>query len=581
MNVYCALLCSALFVLSAVDAESTINRRPNVIVVITDDQGYGDLGCHGNTLIKTPNLDKLYAQSTRLTDFHVSPVCTPTRAALMTGQHPLRNGAWGTTWGRSLPRPELKTVADVYKENGYSTAMFGKWHLGDNYPYRPCDRGFQHVVYHKGGGVGQGPDAWGNNYFDDTYFVNGERVQFSGYCTDIWFAETMRFIEKNRTRPFFCYLATNAPHAPLNVPDKYEAMYRDNPDVPNAKFYGMITNIDENMGRLMQQLRELELERDTILIFMSDNGTGHGLTKDGRGFNAGMKGGKGWLNEGGHRVPFFIRWPNGGIKSGFDLHELCVQEDLMPTLMDLCRLGAYPDQESDGVSLVSLLTQEKQALPARTFAVQFHQSHTAPKRGHAAIMSGDWRLLSGNQLYNVADDPGQEHNVADQHPETVQRLKAWYDAFWNEVSPGFDEFSHIVIGSEHEKTVRLDGLDWACDKSAWDQWSIRQGLRANGPWHIEIAEDGVYEFALRRWSKEVNLPITGKPGPDYNKAISLTDASIEIQGLSERCEIRPEDVESTFRLSLKKGKTRLTTTFSNKETGDSLGAYYVYVTKVK
>jgi len=187
-------------------------RKPNVILVITDDQGYGDLGCTGNPWIQTPHIDAFHDEAVCLKDFHVSPLCTPTRGALMSGKRPIRNGAWATTWGRSMLRKSEVTMANVFSDNGYKTGMFGKWHLGDNYPYRPQDRGFQHVVAHRGGGVGQTPDFWGNNYFNDTYFHNGKLVAHEGYCTDIWFKEAIKFIKANREQPFFAYIATNAPH---------------------------------------------------------------------------------------------------------------------------------------------------------------------------------------------------------------------------------------------------------------------------------------------------------------------------------------------------------------------------------
>jgi arylsulfatase A-like enzyme len=232
----------------------------------------------------------------------------------MSGHNPLRNGAWATCWGRSILRKDEVTMADVFAANGYRTGMFGKWHLGDNYPYRPQDRGFQTVVAHRGGGVGQTPDFWGNNYFDDTYFHNGQPVAHEGYCTDIWFDEAMKFIEDSRDRPFFCYLATNAPHSPYLVEDSYTRPYADNPDVPHPAFYGMIGSIDENMGRLVKRVADLGLEENTILIFMTDNGSSGGCVQDERGFltqgySAGMRGKKGSLYDGGHRVPFFMRWP--------------------------------------------------------------------------------------------------------------------------------------------------------------------------------------------------------------------------------------------------------------------------------
>ncbi len=210
--------------------------RPNIILVMTDDQGYGDLGCHGNKIIKTPNLDKFYKQSVRLTNFHVDPTCSPTRSALMTGQYSARVGVWHTIMGRSLLRQGELTIADILRAAGYATGIFGKWHLGDNYPCRPQDRGFEEVFIHGGGGVGQTPDYWGNNYFDDTYWHNGKTKKVKGYCTDIWFDAAMKFMTKNKKRPFFCYIPTNAAHGPYIVGEKYRNMYAGKKGVPNANF---------------------------------------------------------------------------------------------------------------------------------------------------------------------------------------------------------------------------------------------------------------------------------------------------------------------------------------------------------
>ncbi|MFQ6097963.1 MAG: sulfatase-like hydrolase/transferase, partial [Armatimonadota bacterium] len=243
-------------------------KRPNVVLVMTDDQGYGDLACLGNSVIETPNLDRLHGESVRLSNFHVDPTCSPTRASLMTGRYSSRTGVWHTIMGRSLLHKDEVTMADVFAASGYRTGIFGKWHLGDNYPFRPEDRGFQEVLVHGGGGVGQGPDYWGNDYFDDTYRHNGELEAFKGYCTDVFFENAVEFIEANKGRPFFVYLPTNAPHGPYNVAEEYQKPYlAKGVEARQASFYGMITNIDDNMGRLMRRLRDLGLEKDTILIF--------------------------------------------------------------------------------------------------------------------------------------------------------------------------------------------------------------------------------------------------------------------------------------------------------------------------
>ncbi|MBT7256599.1 MAG: sulfatase-like hydrolase/transferase, partial [Planctomycetaceae bacterium] len=266
---------------------------PNVIVVITDDQGYGDIAIHGNQMIQTPSMDKLYAQSVRLTNYHVDPTCSPTRSALMSGRYSTRTGVWHTVNGRSLMSTAEYTIAEVFRDNGYKTAMFGKWHLGDNYPCRPQDQGFEHTFIHGGGGVGQGPDYWDNDYFDDTYWRNGVPEKQKGYCTDVWFEDALSFIKRNRNKPFFAYISTNAPHGPYIVDEKYSQPYKDKGvGKGQAEFYGMIENIDENLGRLVNKLDEWKLAHNTILIFTTDNGSamGHRVIKGAqwKGFNAGM-----------------------------------------------------------------------------------------------------------------------------------------------------------------------------------------------------------------------------------------------------------------------------------------------------
>ena len=320
----------------------------------------------GNPAIKTPNIDHLRSEGTLLNNFHVDPTCAPTRSALMTGRYSDRVGVWHTVQGRSMLRRREVTMADIFSENGYATGLFGKWHLGDCYPYRPEDRGFQHTVYHAAGGVGQAPDYWGNDYFDDTYIVNGKLRRFTGFCTDIWFAEGMKFIEANKEKPFFAYIVPNAPHGPLYCPEKYVTPYEGNPKVSYPEFYGMVENIDDNMALLVEFLERENLADNTILIFMTDNGTGSGLVRnkkgqiiEGRGFDGNMRGKKGSEYEGGHRVPFIIRWPNGNIEAGKSVEELTAHIDILPTLIDLCKLPASKI-DFDGASLRDLLYPGKE-----------------------------------------------------------------------------------------------------------------------------------------------------------------------------------------------------------------------------
>ena len=295
-------------------------QRPNVIVVLTDDQGYGDLSAHGNPVLKTPHLDKLHSQSVRFTDFHVAPMCTPTRSQLLTGRDALDNGASFVCMGRSLIREDLPTMADSFQSAGYATGHFGKWHLGDNYPFRPQDRGFRETVHHGAWGITSLADYFGNDYFNDHYRHNGRIEQYSGYCTDVWFQETISWIRRQvrDDKPFLVYLPTNAPHVPLWAPQKYIDPYLGRVESRVAKFFGMIASVDENMGRLTKLLDDLEIADDTIFVFLGDNGTAQGEAV----FNAGMRGKKRSLYDGGHRVPLFFRWPAGKIGAPRDIDAL-------------------------------------------------------------------------------------------------------------------------------------------------------------------------------------------------------------------------------------------------------------------
>ncbi len=586
-------------------------KRPNVVLVITDDQGYGDLGCTGHPWLQTPNIDAFHDDAVRLVDFHVSPLCTPTRGALMTGRRPVRNGAWATCWGRSILRKSETTMADVFGAAGYRTAMFGKWHLGDNYPYRPQDRGFRHVVAHKGGGVGQTPDFWGNNYFDDTYFHNGEPVEHAGYCTDVWFDEAIRFIEdcaagqsagssaghaEDGDVPFFVYLATNAPHTPYLVSEEYTRLYRGNPDVPEPAFCGMIANIDENFGRLRRTLARLDLEENTILVFMTDNGSSGGSELDesqyvARGYNAGMRGKKGSYYDGGHRVPFLIRWPGGELKGGRDVDEMTLHVDILPTFIELCGLNA-PDVDFDGESVAPLLQGERADLPGdRIHFLQYRQDTVPPEKWTNAVMTRRWRLVRGEELYDIKADPGQRRDVAAGHPAEVERLRRAHDAWWDEISPGLEAYCPIALGNPAEHPTRLCAMDVLGDV-AWHQTHIAQAKRSTGTWSVEIERPGRYRFSLRRWPAERELAINGAIPPEEARHLiyAREDArSVAIRPVEARLSLfddeRSGSLESgdktvEFILEVRRtGTTFLNASFIDEE-GGIQGAYYVDVERI-
>ncbi len=571
-------------------------KRPNVILVMTDDQGYGDLGCTGNPWIQTPHIDAFHKESIRLGDFHVSPLCTPTRASLMTGRRPTRNGAWATCWGRSLLRKDEVTVAQVFSDNGYRTGLFGKWHLGDNYPYRPQDRGFQHVVAHLGGGVGQTPDFWGNNYFDDTYFHNGEPVSHDGYCTDIWFEEAAKFIKANKEQPFFAYISTNAPHSPYLVAEKYKKRYEQNPDIPEPAFNGMITNIDENFGRLDAMLKALGIADDTILIFMTDNGTSGGCTLDEnqyveRGYNAGMRGKKGSYYDGGHRVPCFIRWPGGSIQGGRDIEEMALHIDVLPTLIELCALTAPDKVAFDGISLAGLLTGSTDALPDRTQFLQYRQSTNPPEKWTNAVITKRWRLIGGRELYDIKVDPGQCNNVADQHPDVVAELRGKHEGWWREIHPLLDQYCPISLGNDRENPLRLDAMDVMGDV-VWQQTHVVLAQKSTGRWSVDVERPGEYTFSLRRWPDELNLPMDETLSPEEaarlahsngsgrSEVISPVKARLELFDQEWTTAIEPGSREASFKVNLEQtGVTQLEAWFLD-EQGEERGAYYVYVERL-
>lgn len=467
-------------------------------------------------------------------------------------------------------------MADVFSAGGYRTGIFGKWHLGDNYPFRPQDRGFQEVLIHGGGGIGQVPDYWGNDYFDDTYRHNGRAGKFTGYCTDVWFDGALDFIENNKNRPFFAYLTTNAPHSPFNVAEKYSNLYSGK-NVPNPEFYGMITNIDENMARLLKKLKLLGLEEDTVLIFMTDNGTSGGF-RNGSGYNAGMRGTKGSEYDGGHRVPCFIRWLGGELRGGLDIDRITAHIDLLPTLIEMCGLEKPHKVKFDGTSLVPLLNEHGKSWPDRTLVTDSQRIEHPRKWRKSAVMTDCWRLVNGKELYDIKPDPGQKNDISDKHPKVVNKLRRAYEDWWTDVSQRFDEYCEIIIGSDKENPVRLTCHDWHGKQlPPWNQDHIREGKLANGFWTVEIAQPGRYEFGLRRWPLEVDKPInTAMPG---GKTINVNQARLKIAEVDVIKPISLTDVVVTFNIPLKAGKTRLQTWFTD-DMGNSRGAYYVYVRRL-
>jgi len=544
-----------------------VAQKPNVILVLTDDQGYGDFSCHGNPVLKTPNLDRLHEQSVRLTDFHVAPMCTPTRSQLMSGLDALRNRARHVCGGLDMLREDVPTMADIFKDGGYRTGIFGKWHLGDNYPYLPQHRGFEEALYHKSWGITSAGAYWGNDYFDDTFYHNGVLKKYEGYCNDVWFAEAMKWIKARaeENKPFFCYLPTNLPHGPLLVPEKYADPYQEYGK--RAKFFGMIANIDETMGKLMQMLDDIAIAENTILIFMTDNGGAGGV----KIFNAGMRGRKRQLYDGGHRAACFIRWPSGGLDHGRDIDELTTCQDMLPTLIDLCGLKAPVKTQLDGVSLAGLLRSSGQELSDRMIVVQYSIDIS---KWNSAVLWKKWRLVKGQELYNIATDPGQQQNVADKHPDIVKAMRDHYERWWTEVEPIANQPCYVHIGSKHENPVDLTCAQWYM-VYADNRSDIRGGN--NSYWNVLVERDGEYEFTLSRYPIEadtaMDAPLTIR---GYKvTALPVSKARVKINQFDEAKSVASGDKSVTFTVSLKSGRTRLQTWFYDKDGKELCGAYYV------
>lgn len=551
--------------------------RPNVILIITDDQGLGDLGFHGNPVIKTPHLDRLARQSVRLKYFYVTPVCSPTRAGLLTGRYNYRTGVVNTFRGRSMMHPDEVTLAELLAAAGYRTGIFGKWHLGDCFPLRAIDQGFHEALVCTGGGLTQPSDPPGNSYFDPILFRNGKAVKSKGYCTDVFTEAALGFITHNRDRPFFCYIPYNAPHSPLQVPEKYVEPYRQLKLTPAlfpkigqplpaklpqdeiARVYAMVQNIDDNVGRLLAKLEELKIADNTIVIFLTDNGP------QGLRYVAGLLGRKGTVHEGGTRVPFFLRWP-GQLPGDRDIDRIAAHIDVLPTLLEACRVSRPAKLKLDGRSLMPLLRGQEVEWPNRTLFMQWHRGDVPELYRACAARDQRWRLVQPEgvqegiplkkitfQLYDIQNDPYQLKNVAEQHPEVVARLKKEYENWFKDVSStrGYDP-PRIFLGAEQQNPVTLTRQDWRGPRATWSP----EGL---GHWEVQVARAGRYEITLR-----------------FAAVKRDTTAHLRLAGTSAQAAVKAGQTEIRFPIvDLPAGPTRLEAMLD--EGASAIGVNYVDV----
>jgi len=465
--------------------------RPNVVLVMTDDQGLGDFGCRGNPVLDTPRLDAFAAQCPQLDRFYVSPVCSPTRASLMTGRYNYRTRVVDTWLGRSMMDPDEVTVAELLQQAGYRTGIFGKWHLGDCYPMRPNDQGFDEALVHRGGGLAQPSEPPENErrYTDPLLVHNGEVVATEGYCTDVYFDAALRHIDGaiRAKRPFFTYIATNAPHGPFgDVPEVLLEKYRskdlarvatgDKPSLDRiARTFAMVENIDHNFGRLLDHLQMRGVADDTVVLFLCDNGPIAGR------YVQGLRGSKSSVHEGGIRSPLWVRWP-GVLDPQRRIDRITAHIDLLPTICEFAGVDLPDGRAVDGRSLVPLLMGHRIAWPDRHLVLQTHRGAVPQPGHHFALVEQRYKLLRHSgfgrtrmpegtplQLFDLVADPAERVDLAAVHPDVVRRMQQAYLDWFDDVSTTRpDNFAtpRIHVGAPQEPVTTLTRQDWVAQRGA-------------------------------------------------------------------------------------------------------------------
>ncbi|QDT09027.1 arylsulfatase [Planctomycetes bacterium K23_9] len=548
-------------------SQHALAERPNVVVIMSDDQGGGDYGFVGNEIIRTPQLDAMHDRSGYLSNFYVSPVCAPTRASLMTGRYNYRTRCVDTYVGRAMMDTNEITMAEFLRDAGYRTGIYGKWHMGDNYPLRAMDQGFQDSLVHRGGGIGQPSDPIGaeGKYTNPTLLKNGDEVQMKGYCTDIYFDAAMEFIGESvgRGENFFTYIATNAPHGPFHdVPPKLYEEYRNvdfTPILVNkipekrkqkefdklARIAAMITNIDENVGRLFEKLDQLGIGQNTIVIYLNDNGPNT------MRFVGDMRGMKTHVDNGGIRSPLLFHWP-AKVSQDQTSAAMCAHIDILPTILDACEVDVPPGVQLDGRSFLPLLTQDQATWAKRQLVFQSHRGNVPQLFNHFALHEENWKLVHPSgfgtekldgppklQLYDLSQDPRQKKDLAASHPKVVERLSNAYKTWFTDVSssrPDNYAAPRIVIGTEHEPVTVLTRQDWR--HSQGRPWAAG----SNGFWLLENPEAGNYTIEIILASDDSSsgkatikigdvtstIPITAKQQRGHTASVKIDEGELKL-----------------------------------------------------
>ncbi len=564
---------------------TTETERPNVIIILTDDQGYGDFSCYGNPILKTPALDQLHSESVSFHRFHVAAVCTPTRSELMTGLDAMNNKACMVPSGRNLMRRDIVTLPEVFRGNGYTTGLFGKWHLGDTYPDRPVDRGFQRSVWHKGWGLPSEVE-FDNDYYQTRYIDQFETIQSDMYCTDLWFEKAIEWMDEQTSmgRPFFSYISLNTPHGPYYAKPEDKAIYDGLvTDSVTASFFGMIHNIDLNMKRLDQWMKKKGIWDNTILIYMTDNGGTAGVDV----YNAGMRGRKGSNYEGGHRAACFFRYPAGNLNSPGMVRYPSRIADLLPTFIDLLDFEYGANIDYDGVSLKPFLFDVEKN-DDRMFVVQYG-GRIRPSKYFSCVVYNDWRLVGDKELYHVVQDPGQTDNVIGSHPEIASMMKLFYEDWWQKVEPGIDEMVPVIVDTKNENPVIITSNTWT-EVDVDNAWRVARALGdpKGGIWNLYFEGSGNYKIELSRWPFHLDLPLSGH-GPATtvggtpmieSVAIPIAQATILVDGKATTQKKRSHtSVSIDFEIEIKEGDSRVQAWFQDDKGNALCGAYYMRISQ--
>jgi len=553
----CVLLATGILLAAALPAAN----KPNVVFLLSDNHSYYELSIHGHPYVRTPNLDRLAREGIEFTNWYADAFCSPSRSSLLTGRNSMSLGIYHTIGGRYLLPPEAVTMADIFKRNGYRTGIFGKWHLGFNSPFRPADRGFEVEFIPGGGSVGDITSYYFSTKLRPVLLENGAYRKFDRYITDVLFDKAIEFIRDNADRPFFCYVPTTVTHRPWSAPEAYAKRFQGHGEY--AQLYGEIENLDDNVGRLLNELKRLGLERKTIVFFMSDQGMQHHSERSIPQMRREDVTPQELPQSGRHRhlVPAFMRYPVR-IAPGKRTNRLVWNCDLLPTLVELCELRTPRRLPLDGRSLVPLLDGDLEDWPERIIVFQCPRARTGTRYRHSAVVTQRWSLLEGKYLYDDQDDPAERKDVSGEHPRVAARLKAEYERHWQgDFQEGDVPCAATIIGADNTRETLLNAMSWYRGDLVWTRAALRQ--HHSGVWLVDVARAGRYRVELRRFPREVDKPI------------GAVSATLEIGDRRWTKRISTEDAAVVFDVQLEKGTMDLGTTFAGR--GTTFGAYFAYI----